>query len=67
MNLNHIVQIIRSNNLFVVHEYLFGVKQKSGFQDIANLNRTLICLAPHYHKLATIYGSDKTVRDAADY
>ena len=64
----HLIQIIRSNHLYVIHEYMFGVRKKTGFGDISELSRELRCRdTPDAVHLTTIHGSDKTVRDASDY
>jgi hypothetical protein len=65
--MSHFYQVIRSNKLFVIHEYMFGVRStNSCTYPIDDLARHMSKIPHHFQELATIRTNDKGVRDNAD-
>lgn len=66
--MNHLYQIIRGKTVFTVHEYIFGVRSANSMMyPMDDMSFVLSKIPHHFHQLDTIRGSDKTVKDAADY
>ena len=66
--MDYFYQVIRSDNSFTIHEYLYDVRSNnSAVQPIGELSFTISKFPNHAKAIATIYGTCKTVRDASDY
>lgn len=59
---NHILQVIRSDKVFVIHQYTFGVFEAGLARPISELSTYLRCTRlPHSFDLQPIYTTDKFV------
>ena len=66
--MNHFYQVIRGKTVFVIHEYMFGTRtENTEHKSLEDINNCLNCIPHHFTQLATIWTTDKTVKDAADY
>ena len=66
--MNKFAQVIRSNKTFTIHEYLYGVRSnESKIHLITDLTQIMGTYSyPGLVWIATIHGTDKTVKLAAD-
>lgn len=59
--MNHAYQVIRSKNLFTIHEYTYSGVNKQYAQKIEDLTHHLRKLPHHFVAMVTIHTSDKQV------
>lgn len=59
---NHMIQVIRSDKVFVIHQYTFGVFEAELARPVSELSTYLKCnRLPHSFELQPVHTTDKAV------
>lgn len=63
---NHMIQVIRSDKVFVIHQYTFGVFETGLARPVSELSNYIKCTRlPHSFELQPVRTTDKSVIQAS--